>query len=122
MQVRHPTFDLEHAVPHWGDNVEACTVINGGAIIPPPIERYLIKVMRQAKQLLDPVADAYLFEVDRASMTDDEIAASVEGEMAAWLGLGEIGGEGLARIRDPHYDPADVPPPKRYEQILAAYS
>jgi len=60
MLVRHPTFDLEGSVPHWGDNTEACTVINGGAIIPPPIERYLIKVMRQAKGLLDPRADADL--------------------------------------------------------------
>ena len=62
MQVRFPTFDLAGSVPHWGDNVEACTVINGGAIIPPPIERYLIKVMRQAKKLLDPEDDADLLE------------------------------------------------------------
>lgn len=269
MQVRHPTFDLGHAVPHWGDNVEACTVINGGAVIPPPIERYLIKVLRQAKRLLDPVADAelldaigvfnkqegqhlklhteylemiqrngyprirdfeaafeadleeflaakdlawnlgygegfessgvalaegwldggiealcgdrgsepmrmwvwhlaeefehrrvvhdvlhrlygperayelrttvgefarghygdhagraaaYLFEVDRASMTDDEVAASVDREMAAWLGLAEIAGERLGWIHDRDYDPGDVPAPRRYEQILAAYS
>ncbi len=43
-------------------------VINAGAIIPPPIERYLIKVMRLAKQELDPVADADLLE-DIASST-----------------------------------------------------
>jgi predicted metal-dependent hydrolase len=60
VQVRHPTFDLSASVPHWGDHVDACNVINGGAVIPPPIERYLIKVMRQARQLLDPVADADL--------------------------------------------------------------
>ncbi|MFV0317900.1 MAG: metal-dependent hydrolase [Microthrixaceae bacterium] len=62
MQVRHPRFDIAGSVPHWGDNAAACTVINGGGIIPPPIERFLIKVMRQAKQLLDPVADAALVE------------------------------------------------------------
>lgn len=62
MKVRHPEFDLAGSVPHWGDNTEACTVINGGAIIPPPIERYLIRVMRQAKQELDPVADAALLD------------------------------------------------------------
>lgn len=269
MQVRRPAFDLDHAVPHWGDNVEACTVINGGAVIPPPIERYLIRVMRQAKELLDPEADAelleaiavfnkqegqhlkvhtdylemlrrngyprireyeaafeaelgeflatkdlawnlgygegfessgaalavgwmdggiealcgdrgsepmrlwvwhmaeefehrsvvhdvihrlygaerafelrstvgefarghygdhagraaaYLFEVDRASMTEEEVAGSVEREMAAWTGLGEIGGEAFGWIHDRDYDPADVPTPQRYRRILAEHS
>lgn len=60
MQVRYPDFDLRDSVPHWGDNVEACTVINAGGIIPPPIERYLIKLMREVKGLLDPVKDAAL--------------------------------------------------------------
>jgi len=57
MQVRYPEFDLGDSVPHWGDNIEACTVINAGGIIPPPIERYLIKLMRAVKDLLDPVDD-----------------------------------------------------------------
>jgi predicted metal-dependent hydrolase len=60
MKPRYPDFDFDDSVPHWGDNHEACTVINAGAIIPPPIERYLIKVMREAKRQLDPVADAGL--------------------------------------------------------------
>lgn len=62
MQIRHPSFDIAGSSPHWGDNAEACTVINAGGIIPPPIERYLIKVMRLAKQHLDPVDDAALIE------------------------------------------------------------
>lgn len=60
MQVRTPNFDLRGSVPHWGDNREACTVINAGGIIPPPIERYLIRLMREVRELLDPVADADL--------------------------------------------------------------
>ena len=60
MQVRYPDFDFRDSVPHWGDNREAVTVIHGGAIIPPPIERYVIKVLRQARELLRPVADAKL--------------------------------------------------------------
>ena len=65
MKVRYPEFDLGDSVPHWGDNVEACTVINAGGIIPPPIERYLIKLMREVKEQLDPVGDAKLLqEVD----------------------------------------------------------
>jgi predicted metal-dependent hydrolase len=269
MKVRHPDFDLAGSVPHWGDNVEACTVINGGAIIPPPIERYLIKVMRMARQELDPVADAdlieamglfnkqegqhyrlhtaylqmleakgyphirqfeagfeadleeflatrpldwnlgygegfessgpalaagwmdgpiqelcgdhgsevmalwrwhmaeefehrcvvhdvlhrlfgperayelrttvgefarghygdhagraatYMFEVDRSTMTEEEVAVSTEREMAAWVGLGAIGGDNFGWIHDRDYHPADVPEPEQYESLLAAWS
>jgi predicted metal-dependent hydrolase len=60
MQVRYPDFDFSTASPHWGDHPEAVAVINAGAVIPAAIERYMIRVMRQAKKLLDPVADADL--------------------------------------------------------------
>lgn len=62
LTVRHPVFDLAGSGPHWGDNLEAVAIINAGAIIPSAIERYLIRVMRQAKALLDPVADADLID------------------------------------------------------------
>ena len=62
LTVRKPAFDFSGSVPHWGDNSEAVTIFNAGAIIPTPIERYLIRVMRMAKQQLDPVADADLIE------------------------------------------------------------
>jgi uncharacterized protein len=62
MIIRFPEFDLANATPHWGDNHEACAIINSGAIIVPEIERYLIKVMRQAAELLDPVRDADLLQ------------------------------------------------------------
>jgi predicted metal-dependent hydrolase len=267
--VRHPTFDFDTAVPHWGDNAEACAVFNGGAVIPPPIERYLIKVMRQAKAHLDPVADAdlladiatfnkqegqhlrlhtdylemlrtngyprireyeaafeadldeflatkdlawnlaygegfessgtamaegwldghiaalcgdhgsvpmalwmwhmaeefehrsvvhdvmarvlgaersfelrsttgawardhygnhagaavaYLLEVDRATMTDDEVAASVAREQDAWVSVGMIVGDSLNAIFDRDYDPSAVATPAGYASILAAHS
>ncbi len=60
MLVRYPTFDLSTSSPQWGDNAEAVVIINAGGIIPAAIERFLIRVMRQAKKLLDPVADAEL--------------------------------------------------------------
>ena len=63
LTVRKPRFDFTDSVPHWGDNVEAVTIFNSGAIIPTPIERYLIRVMRMAKQQLDPVIDAELIEI-----------------------------------------------------------
>lgn len=62
LTVRKPAFDFSSSIPHWGDNVEAVTIFNAGAIIPTPIERYLIRVMRMAKQQLDPVVNADLIE------------------------------------------------------------
>lgn len=60
MQVRFPAFDFGSSTPAWGDNREAVAIINAGAIIPPAIERYMIRVMRRARQALDPAADADL--------------------------------------------------------------
>jgi predicted metal-dependent hydrolase len=60
MQVRFPAFDFRSSSPAWGANREAVAIINAGAIIPPAIERYMIRVMRRARQALDPVADADL--------------------------------------------------------------
>jgi hypothetical protein len=60
MLVRTPTFELSHSPTQWGDNAEAVAFVNGVGIIPAAVERYLIRVLRQAKKLLDPVADADL--------------------------------------------------------------
>src|SRR4051812_10931837 len=60
LTVRYPDFDLAASEPRWADNLEAVAIINAGAIIPAAIERYLMRVMREAKQLLDPEADADL--------------------------------------------------------------
>jgi predicted metal-dependent hydrolase len=62
LTLRRPRFDFSDSKAHWGDNREAVLMFNGGAIIPTPIERYLIRVMRIAKQLLDPTVDAVLIE------------------------------------------------------------
>lgn len=269
MKVRYPTFDLLGDVPHWGDNPAACNVVNGGAIIPAPIERYLIKLLRSAKKELDPVDDAallediaifnkqegqhykfhneymemvaakgypeirdyeaafeaeltgfladkdlawnlayaegfessgpalaagwldggvaelcadrnseimrlwtwhlaeefehrtvvhdvmqricgaerafelrstvgvwarshygghaglaasYLFRVDRASMSPAEREESEAAELAAWLGMGELGSANLSWIEQPDYDPATVPAPAGYARVLVAYA
>lgn len=269
MQVRHPRFDILGEVPHWGDDPAACNVVNAGAIIPAPIERYLITLLRRAAGELDPVADAallediavfnqqegqhyrfhnqymemvsakgyprireceaafeadltrfletedlewnlaygegfessgpalaagwldghvaelcgdrgsevmrlwtwhlaeefehrsvvhdvmqrlcgperavelrrtvgdwarghygghagraaaYLFEVDRASMSAAEREASEAAELRAWEGLAALGADNLNWIQDPDYDPAEVPAPAGYEPTLARYS
>ena len=67
-------------------------------------------------------AAAYLFEVDRASMTDEEIAASIERETEAWVALGTIGGANFGWIHERDYDPARVPVPVGYATVLAQYS
>jgi uncharacterized protein len=54
LTVRHPAFDFTDSEPVWGDHLEAVSIINAGAIIPAPIERYLIRVMRRARKELDP--------------------------------------------------------------------
>jgi uncharacterized protein len=56
LTVRHPAFDFTDSDPVWGDHLEAVSIINSGAIIPAPIERYLIRVMRRARKELDPTA------------------------------------------------------------------
>jgi predicted metal-dependent hydrolase len=60
MQVRYPKFDFTGTAPHWCDNPEHAQMINAGNIIPAYIEPFLIRVLRRAKQELDPVADAEL--------------------------------------------------------------
>ena len=73
MLVRYPTFDLSTWSPQWGHNPEAVVIVNAGGIIPAAIERFLIRVMRQAKKLLDPVTDAEL-------IADIEIFNKQEGQ------------------------------------------
>jgi predicted metal-dependent hydrolase len=89
MQVRFPDFDLTTSSPHWGDHAEAVLAINAGAVIPAAIERYMIRVMRQAKKLLDPVADADL-------LADIELFNKQEGQHhklhAAYLTMLRDGG------------------------------
>ena len=60
MEVRTPTFDLAGSSPHWGEQRRGLHDLQRRGIIPPPIERFLIRVMRLAKQELHPVADAAL--------------------------------------------------------------
>jgi len=60
MKVRRPEFDFTGVDPHWSPNHEFAQMINAGAVVPTYIEPFLIKVMKRAKDLLDPVLDAEL--------------------------------------------------------------
>lgn len=55
MKVRQPSFDLAGLDPVWARNRKLTHTINATGIVPAYIEPYLIKVMRQAKERLDPI-------------------------------------------------------------------
>jgi uncharacterized protein len=90
VQVRFPDFDLASAGPHWGDHREAVAVVNAGAIIPAALERYMIRVMAQVRNHLDPVADAAL-------LADIDLFNKQEGQHA------KLHAAYLAMLRDGGY-------------------
>jgi predicted metal-dependent hydrolase len=55
MKVRHPELDFTGLPAHWADNVEVTQSLNAIGIVPAHIEPYLIKVLRQARERLDPL-------------------------------------------------------------------
>jgi hypothetical protein len=57
-----PKFDFEALRPLWAPWPEAAQMINAGNLSPACGEPFLIKVVRKAKEKLDPVADAALIE------------------------------------------------------------
>jgi hypothetical protein len=64
---------------------------------------------------------AYLNEVNRSSMTEDQVAASVEREQAAWLAVGAASADALQWVYRPDYDPAKIATPRDYDAILRRY-
>jgi uncharacterized protein len=62
IQLRTPDFDFSEVDVHWAPNHELVQAINAANLVPAYVEPFLIKVMRRAKTLLDPVTDADLIE------------------------------------------------------------
>jgi uncharacterized protein len=60
IKVRKPHFDFTDAEVVWGPNAEAVIGLDAGSPIITPIEVFLLKVMRKAKDSLDPTTDAEL--------------------------------------------------------------
>lgn len=54
MKVRAPNWDYSKVHAHWAPNHEFAQSFNASSTIPAYIEPYLVKVMIQAKQKLDP--------------------------------------------------------------------
>ncbi|WP_068070411.1 metal-dependent hydrolase [Novosphingobium lentum] len=54
MKARFPKFDFSNLRAHWAPNWEFAQRANAASLIPAHIEPYLLKVMMQAKQDIDP--------------------------------------------------------------------
>ncbi len=57
MKVRRPVLDLTGIGPHWLPNPAYVQYMNAVGILPAYLEPYLIKILRTARDQLDPVAD-----------------------------------------------------------------
>jgi len=53
MQVRYPNLDFSKVRAQWAPNLEFAQRANGSGLIPTYVEPYLVKVMIQAKPLID---------------------------------------------------------------------
>jgi uncharacterized protein len=60
MRVRQPTIDYSGVQPVWAPHTEFAHAFTANSLVPAYIEPYLIKVMRKAKDQLDPERDADL--------------------------------------------------------------
>lgn len=54
MQVRFPKWDFSGLRAHWAPNREFAQIYNSASTVPAYIEPYLLKVMRLAKEKIDP--------------------------------------------------------------------
>jgi uncharacterized protein len=54
MQVRFPKWDFSGLRAHWAPNREFAQIYNAASTVPAYIEPYLLKVMRIAKEKIDP--------------------------------------------------------------------
>ena len=62
MKVRRPVPDLAGVGPHWLPNPAYVQYMNAASLLPAYLEPYLIKVLRTARDQLDPVAHEGLIE------------------------------------------------------------
>ena len=61
MQVRFPKWDFSGLRAHWAPHREFAQIYNAASVVPAYVEPYLLKVMRLAKERVDP-ANAGLHE------------------------------------------------------------
>ena len=64
MKVRFPKFDFSDMRAHWAPNQEFAQRANAASLIPAYIEPYLLKVMMQARPLIDSSKTKVLSELD----------------------------------------------------------
>lgn len=64
MKARFPKFDFSDVNPHWAPNVEFAQGFNASSLIPAHVEPFLLKVMKRAREQIDPAKVQLLEEVD----------------------------------------------------------
>jgi predicted metal-dependent hydrolase len=64
MKARFPKFDFSGIRAHWTSNPEFAQYMNAASLIPAYIEPYLLKVMRQARERIDPAKTQLINDVD----------------------------------------------------------
>lgn len=64
VKVRFPKFDFSSARAHWTTDPEFAQGCNASSLIPAHVEPYLLKVMRTAREKLDPSNARLIQELD----------------------------------------------------------
>lgn len=64
MKPRFPKFDFAKVRAHWAPNAEFSQIFNAASLIPNYVEPYLLKVMKQAQNQIDPTNTKLLKDLD----------------------------------------------------------
>jgi predicted metal-dependent hydrolase len=112
VQVRHPDFDFSGVEPIWLDDVETAHAMNAVGLVPAYIEPFLIKVMRRARDDLDPGARADL--IRDIGIFNRQEAQHYKFHRALNKEIRESGYAGMAKIEQSYE--------AEYEEMLATRS
>lgn len=64
MKARFPKFDFSQVKAHWAPNAEFAQGFNAASLIPAYVEPYLLKVMKAARDKIDPAKTRLIEEID----------------------------------------------------------
>lgn len=64
MKARFPKFDFSQVKAHWAPNAEFAQGFNAASLIPAYVEPYLLKVMKAARDKIDPAKTQLIEDID----------------------------------------------------------
>jgi predicted metal-dependent hydrolase len=64
MKARFPKFDFSNVRAHWAPNKEFAQSYNASSLIPAYVEPFLLKVMRIAREKVNPANTRLIEEID----------------------------------------------------------